>query len=104
MTSSTIIRVVAQRYGVTPRAILGPCRAARISLFRAMAMYLARTLVAGASYPALGRDFGGRHHTTIMTAVEKVTRLIATDAFVRSEVAEIEKLAKHEDETVARYL
>ena len=104
MTSAIIIRVVAQRYGVTPRQILDPNRAARISLFRAIAMYLARTLVAGASYPELGRDFGGRHHTTIMAAIEKVNRLIETDAFVRSEVADLENLVKREDEIVARHL
>ena len=54
-----------------------------------MSMYLARTHTKD-SYPDLGRGFGGKHHTTVISAVEKITKKLKLDATLRGEIHAIE--------------
>lgn len=55
---------------------------------RHVAMYLARTLTR-ASYPELGRAFGNRHHTTVISAVASVESLRAKDMRINSLIARV---------------
>jgi chromosomal replication initiator protein len=52
-------------------------------------MYLAR-MHTKESYPDLGRAFGGKHHTTVISAVEKITKKLPSDDGLRGEVSAIE--------------
>ena len=52
-------------------------------------MYLARQHTKD-SYPDLGRAFGGKHHTTVISAVEKILEKIKEDPGLRGEVHAIE--------------
>jgi chromosomal replication initiator protein len=45
---------------------------------RQIAMYLCKRL-AKKSYPEIARQFGGKHHTTVMHSVEKIDKLIDAD-------------------------
>ena len=63
---------VCRYYGVTMDELLGDKRTRRIVGPRQVAMYLSRELT-DASLPAIGRAFGGRDHTTVMYAVQKIT-------------------------------
>ncbi|MEQ9094258.1 MAG: chromosomal replication initiator protein DnaA, partial [Miltoncostaeaceae bacterium] len=63
---------VCRYYGVTMDELLSDKRTRRIVGPRQMAMYLARELT-DASLPAIGRAFGGRDHTTVMYAVQKIS-------------------------------
>jgi chromosomal replication initiator protein len=45
---------------------------------RQIAMYLAKQLTE-ASLPEIGRQFGGKHHTTVLHSVEKITELRKSD-------------------------
>jgi chromosomal replication initiator protein len=45
---------------------------------RQIAMYLCKRLTRK-SYPEIGRQFGGKHHTTVMHSVEKIDQLVGTD-------------------------
>jgi len=56
---------------------------------RMVAMYLTRKLT-NMSYPEIGSRFGGKDHSTVMSAVRKIERLCAEDPAVRSVVATIE--------------
>ena len=56
-----------------------------------LAMFLARQHT-GDSYPDLGRAFGGKHHTTVISAVEKIALRQKNDAALRSELHAIESL------------
>ncbi len=62
---------VCRYYGVTLGEMIGDKRTRRIVRPRQVAMYLTRELT-DASLPAIGRSFGGRDHTTVMYAVQKV--------------------------------
>ena len=50
---------------------------------RQIAMYLCKELV-GASLPEIGRAFGGKHHTTVLHAVQKVGQLCNQDQDINS--------------------
>jgi len=42
-------------------------------------MYLCKTLTK-ASLPEIGREFGGKHHTTVLHSVNKISQLYANDS------------------------
>jgi hypothetical protein len=79
MTRS-IIRTVAEHYGMTVATLLSPSRDAQVTRARHMAMYLAREL-SGESFPDLGMAFN-RHHTSIIEACQRVARLVKADTRV----------------------
>ena len=54
-------------------------------------MYLARNHTKD-SYPDLARAFGGKHHTTVISAVQKIAERLKEDASLRSELHAIESM------------
>jgi len=72
ITPQMILEATANRYGFTVDAICGPSRTRPLVTARQVAMYLVRNLT-DFSYPAIARVFGGRDHTTVIHAVEKIT-------------------------------
>jgi chromosomal replication initiator protein len=89
LTVDTVIKTVAGYYGVKPSDIKSPRRHKSIAGPRAVAMYLARTHTKD-SYPDLGRAFGGKHHTTVISAVEKISERVKDDPSLRGEIHAIE--------------
>jgi chromosomal replication initiator protein len=73
-----ILAVVAERFGVKPDALFGPRRTRTIAMPRQVAMYLTRQLT-DLSLGEIGRLFGGRDHTTVIYACDKVATMIKTD-------------------------
>jgi chromosomal replication initiator protein len=59
-------------------ALLGQRRTRSVAMPRQVAMYLTRQLT-DLSLVEIGRMFGGRDHTTVMYACEKVARLMLED-------------------------
>lgn len=76
---------VCRYYTVTLDEMNGDKRTRRIVRPRQVAMYLARELT-DASLPAIGRAFGGRDHTTVMYAVQKVATQMAGEGEVLTAV------------------
>ncbi|HTJ47504.1 MAG TPA: chromosomal replication initiator protein DnaA [Kofleriaceae bacterium] len=89
ITVDTVIKAVASYYGVKPQDIKSPRRHKSVAGPRAVAMYLARQHTKD-SYPDLGRAFGGKHHTTVISAVEKIIEKLKDDPSLRGEVHAIE--------------
>jgi chromosomal replication initiator protein len=89
ITVDTVIKAVASYYGVKPADIKSPRRHKSVAGPRAVAMFLARQLTKD-SYPDLGRAFGGKHHTTVISAVEKIEEKVKEDPGLRGEVHAIE--------------
>ena len=78
-TSLTHIQTEAARlFGLTTEQLLSRSRAERVAWPRQLAMYLSRELT-DHSLPAIGRAFGGRDHTTVLSACRRATERIATD-------------------------
>ncbi len=73
-----IRKVVAEYYNVSVKDIMGRKRTRQIARPRQIAMALARELT-GDSFPDIGQSFGGRDHTTVMHACDKVAELRACD-------------------------
>jgi chromosomal replication initiator protein len=65
---------VAEHFEVDRKDMIGNRRHNRVVRARQMAMFLCRELI-GSSYPALGRLFGGRDHSTALYAIKKVKKM-----------------------------
>ena len=75
LTADDIIRAVSSYYTVKVSDIKGPRRHKAVSLPRQVSMALCRKLTP-LSYPEIGTRFGGRDHTTVISAVRKIERLL----------------------------
>jgi chromosomal replication initiator protein len=82
---SEIIDAAAQEFGVEREALLARDRRPAVAGARQVAMYLARELTEH-SLPEIGRGIGGRNHTTVLHAVNRVSAAVRTDPAVRSAV------------------
>lgn len=83
-----VISAVCQYYQIGKRSILGHSRARSVARPRQILMYLLRTDLQ-IPLEEVGRLVGGRDHTTVMHAVEKVTQLASTDVHIREDMSKI---------------
>jgi chromosomal replication initiator protein len=89
LTIEAIQREVANYFGVKLADLKGPNRHRAIAHPRMIAMYLARHLTS-MSYPEIGNRFAGRDHSTVISAVKKIERLVGSDPAQRSIVQTLE--------------
>ena len=75
ITIELILSTVAETTGVSITELTGDKRSRPVVEARHIAMYLARELT-DASLPKIGERVGGRDHTTVLHAVDKITRLM----------------------------
>jgi chromosomal replication initiator protein len=78
LTPERIVALVAERFGIKGEALFGQRRTRSVALPRQVAMYLLRQLTE-LSLVDIGRVFGGRDHSTVIYACEKVGTMVATD-------------------------
>ena len=83
-----IQELVCDRFGVTHEELTGDRRSQNIVYPRQVAMYLSRELT-DSSLPKIGKEFGGRDHTTVIHATSKIARLIREDRSVYNLVQEL---------------
>jgi chromosomal replication initiator protein len=88
VTIPRIQEAVSERFGVTLDELVSPRRSQSVAYPRQVAMYLSRELT-DSSLPKIGKEFGGRDHTTVMHATSKITRLIREDRSVYNLVQEL---------------
>ncbi|OGC21490.1 chromosomal replication initiation protein DnaA [candidate division WOR-1 bacterium RIFOXYB2_FULL_42_35] len=88
LTISTIKKVAAQFYNVRIDDFSAKIRTKEIATARQVAMYLCRELT-GASLPKIGGEFGGRDHTTVMHACDKIRSGIKNNTAVREVVTQL---------------
>ncbi len=84
-----IIRQVGHRYGVSEEEIKSRSRKKTIAAPRHVAMYLARRLTVH-SFPELGERFGGRDHSSVMSATRKIDKQRRIDATLQQTIDEFE--------------
>jgi chromosomal replication initiator protein len=83
-----VVRMVADAFGVSVDQILARDRSRAVALPRQIAMYLLRE-EARISLPQIGDVLGGRDHTTVMYACDKVSGLLEEDDRLRRQVVDI---------------
>ena len=93
ITLEDIQRRVADYFQVGLAEICGARRQRSILYPRQVAMFLCRRLTE-ASLPEIGRAFGGRDHTTVLHAVEKIEQEIAQDLHKRQTVEHLNRLVR----------
>ena len=88
ITPPMILEATAASYGFSVDAICGPSRTRPLVTARQVAMYLVRNLT-DYSYPAIARVFGGRDHTTVIHAVEKISGQMKERRQIYEQVTEL---------------
>jgi chromosomal replication initiator protein len=83
-----IQELVSERFQLTMDELCGDKRSQNIVYPRQVAMYLSRELT-DSSLPKIGKEFGGRDHTTVIHATSKIARLIREDRSVYNLVQEL---------------
>jgi len=84
---ATVVDVVAKAFNLSTARLLSPERTHDVALPRQIAMYLMRET--NISLPQIGQALGGRDHTTVMYACEKVADLLERDDRLRRQVVQI---------------
>jgi chromosomal replication initiator protein len=87
---SLIQKVVSQHYRVPVESMRSKVRTARLAFPRQVAIFLARDLTS-ASLAQIGQRFGGRDHTTVIHACQKITELVERDVALRSTISQLRK-------------
>jgi chromosomal replication initiator protein len=85
-----IIELVAKEWQISVEALLGRDRSKKVAQPRQVAMYLLRKET-DASLPQIGEILGGRDHTTVMYAIQKVSNEIETKTDLRKRVANVKQ-------------
>ena len=88
VTAERIITKTAAAANVLETQLIGPSRKQPLARWRQIAMYLCRELT-DLSLPKIGAHFGGRDHTTVIHAIEKIKQLMAADKQVFDEVTDL---------------
>lgn len=88
---SKIQEVVANYFQTSTTELKGKKRVRQIVVPRQIAMYLSRELT-DSSLPKIGQEFGGKDHTTVMHACEKITQQIKTDAEIKSAIFDLKQM------------
>jgi len=83
-----IQELVSERFSLSLEELCGDKRSQNIVYPRQVAMYLSRELT-DSSLPKIGKEFGGRDHTTVIHATSKIARLIREDRSVYNLVQEL---------------
>jgi len=94
ITIQTIQEIVAEKYNIKIEDFAARKRTRSIAFPRQIAMYLARELT-DLSLPKIGDSFGGRDHTTVIHAHDKITEMLDKDAHLKREIENIKDQLKN---------
>ena len=90
VTIDKIIEYVCKIYNMQYDDIIGKKRPKNIAMARQVAMYLCRKIT-DASLPKIGQAFGGRDHTTVIHAYEKIEKMRKEDKSFESQLQQYEE-------------
>jgi chromosomal replication initiator protein len=88
ITGQQILTTTAEYFGFSIQELCGPSRRRPLVIARQISMYVFRDLT-DFSYPAIAREFGGRDHTTVIHAVEKIAGLMKERRQIYDQVTEL---------------
>jgi chromosomal replication initiator protein len=88
VTTEMVIRAVSTYFGLKPAQLKSRNNSRLIAQPRQIAMYIAKQIT-HQSLPQLGKDFGGKHHTTVLHSIRKIEGLKKSDPEISAAVAKI---------------
>lgn len=94
ITPARILEETSDMFGFPIEEIIGPSRRRPLVTARQVAMYVFREAT-DLSYPAIAREFGGRDHTTVIHAVDKIGNLMAERRQIYDQVTELTNRIKN---------
>jgi len=86
LTMERIARIVASHYRLTVEEMKSKNNSRAVAVPRQVAMYLCKRLTSH-SYPEIGREFGGKHHTTVMHSFDKIETLVKKDSVFHNTIS-----------------
>ncbi|MBX2929185.1 MAG: chromosomal replication initiator protein DnaA [Saprospiraceae bacterium] len=93
ITVESIQKLVAEHFKLPVEKLQGETRKRSIVIARQLSMYLAKNMT-DKSLKAIGENFGGRDHSTVIYSCKTVQDLMETDPFFKDTVAELERKIK----------
>ncbi|MCD7035280.1 chromosomal replication initiator protein DnaA [Metabacillus sp. GX 13764] len=93
VTIHDIQKTVGQHYQIKLEDFKAKKRTKSVAFPRQIAMYLSRELT-DSSLPKIGEEFGGRDHTTVIHAHEKISKLLQSDDLLKRQIKEIQEMLK----------
>ncbi|MFV0256841.1 MAG: chromosomal replication initiator protein DnaA [Acidimicrobiales bacterium] len=90
ITVSMILGATSAQFGFSIDELTGKSRRRPLVITRQMAMYVTRQLT-DLSFPVIAREFGGRDHTTVMHACDKISALMKERSQIYNDVMALEK-------------
>ncbi|RDW16798.1 chromosomal replication initiator protein DnaA [Oceanobacillus chungangensis] len=93
ITIQGIQEIIGEKYNVRMEDFIAKKRTKSIAFPRQIAMYLSRELT-DFSLPKIGEEFGGRDHTTVIHAHDKISKMLAEDSSFSREIEEIKERLK----------
>lgn len=93
LTITDIQQLVGEHYHVKLEDFKAKKRTKSVAFPRQIAMYLSRELT-DSSLPKIGNEFGGRDHTTVIHAHEKISKMLQTDQELQQKVEELIELLR----------
>lgn len=93
ITFESITQAVAEHYRIKLDELFNKKRTQNIAYPRQVAMYLCREL-ADMSYPRIGELFGGRDHTTVIHAYEKISNKSKDDSKLQKDLNTLKEMLK----------
>jgi chromosomal replication initiator protein len=93
ITPDVILRATSDMFGFSIDDICGRSRRRPLVTARQVGMYVFRELT-DLSYPAIAREFGGRDHTTVIHAVEKISALMKERRQIYDQVTELSEIVR----------
>lgn len=91
--SNRIKNIISDHYGVSVEDLDSKKRPKDIAYARQVAMYLCREMT-DMSLPKIGADFGGRDHTTVIHAVDKISSEIKADSATKKTIQDLKRKVK----------
>ncbi len=91
VTVDEIQRQVANYFNIKLSDLLSARRSRQVARPRQVAMFLSKQLTSK-SLPSIGREFGGRDHTTVMHAVKRIEELRQTDSILEDDILHLERM------------
>ncbi len=89
VTIDDVMKAISERYGIKLSDLKSPKKNKNLASARQIVMYLSRKLT-NASFPDIGEKLGGRDHSTVIYADNKIKKLIETDQELKKTLQEIE--------------